>query len=427
MSMARAPVDTVAFIDQYCALYHDQFPDVRSFEHFKLLHLGLVAELRRKSLPAIAKAVGLHDGQELHHFLALSPWKVADLRHERLKLTKRMLHNRSFVLCLDETGDKKKGKTTDYAARQYIGNLGKLENGLVSVNAYGVLDNVTFPLLFQVFKPQKRLKSTDEYKTKPELAVLLIKDLIEQGFRFDVVLADSLYGESSHFVDELLQLKLKFVVAIRSNHGVWLAPGQRVRYTRWRTFDREFSDGETEVRSIREIIFGKRGTIRYYQLTTDTKTLPQETTQFLMTNLDGDIRKELGNIYGLRTWIEYGFKQIKNELGWADYRVTDYDHIERWWEIVCCTYLMISLQAPIFRQQETSTSNEEQTVYARHEWWDTGSGWKNILNNVRLITQPYIFCCLLLPWLKVFDIPTLYKGFRTLINAMNGFQCYIPI
>ena len=31
-------------------------------------------------------------------------------------------------------------------------------------------------------------------------------------------------------------------------------------------------------------------------------------------------------------WIEYGFKQIKNELGWADYRVTDYDHIERWWE-----------------------------------------------------------------------------------------------
>jgi SRSO17 transposase len=75
MSVARAPIETVSFIDQYCALYQDQFPDVRSFEHFKLLHLGLVAELPRKSLPAIAKAVGLHDGQELDHFLALSPWK----------------------------------------------------------------------------------------------------------------------------------------------------------------------------------------------------------------------------------------------------------------------------------------------------------------------------------------------------------------
>jgi len=88
---------------------------------------------------------------------------------------------------------------------------------------------------------------------------------------------------------------------------------------------------------------------------------------------------------------------------------------------------MISLQAPIFRQQETNTSNEEQTVYARHQWWDTGAGWKNILNNVRLITQPYIFCCFLLPWLNMFHIPALYEGFRTLINAMNGFQCYIPI
>ena len=427
MSVARAPVDTVAFIDQYCDLYQEQFPDVRSFEHFKLLHLGLVAELPRKSLPAIAKAVGLHDGQELHHFLAHSPWKVADLRQQRLKLTKRMLHNRSFVLCIDETGDKKKGKTTDYVARQYIGNLGKLENGIVSVNAYGVVENVTFPLLFQVFKPEKRLKATDDYKTKPELAVLLIKELIEQGFRFDVVLADSLYGESTHFVDELLQLNLKFVVAIRSNHAVWLGLGQHLHYTRWRRFDRQFCNGESEERYIREIIFGKRGSIRYYQLTTDPKSLPKETTQFLMTNLSGDIRTELGNIYGLRTWIEYGFKQIKNELGWADYRVTDYEHIERWWETVCSTYLMISLQAPIFRHQATNIDDEQQTIYTQHQWWDAGSGWKNILNNVRLITQPYIFCCLLLPWLQLFDIPGLYQGFRTLIAAMNGFHCYIPI
>src|SRR5262249_40078768 len=105
--------------------------------------------------------------------------------------------------------------TTDYVARQYIGNLGKLENGIVSVNAYGVVDTVTFPLLFQVFKPQKRLKSTDEYKTKPELAVLLVKELIEHGFRFAVVLADSFYGESTHFIDELLQLKLKFFTTVQ--------------------------------------------------------------------------------------------------------------------------------------------------------------------------------------------------------------------
>lgn len=52
----------------------------------------------------------------------------------------------------------------------------------------------------------------------------------------------------------------------------------------------------------------------------------------------------IGNLYGLRTWVEYGFKQCKNELGWADFRVTHYEQIERWWEMISSAYLMVSLQ-----------------------------------------------------------------------------------
>ncbi len=43
-----------------------------------------------------------------------------------------------------------------------------------------------------------------------------------------------------------------------------------------------------------------------------------------MTNLPGKIEQTVGDLFGWRTWIEYGFKQAKDELGWADYRVTDY-------------------------------------------------------------------------------------------------------
>jgi SRSO17 transposase len=50
------------------------------------------------------------------------------------------------VLLIDETGDEKKGKTTDYVARQYIGNLGKTENGIVSVNSYAIVEGITYPL-----------------------------------------------------------------------------------------------------------------------------------------------------------------------------------------------------------------------------------------------------------------------------------------
>lgn len=69
------------------------------------------------------------------------------------------------------------------------------------------------------------------------------------------MLADSLYGDGSRFVDVLYQLKLDFVLAIRSNHPVWLPPGQTVRSLGWRKYKRVFSDGKTELRYIRASYF----------------------------------------------------------------------------------------------------------------------------------------------------------------------------
>jgi SRSO17 transposase len=72
MNLPREAIATVSLVDQYCAAYQDLFPEVRSYECFKFLHLGIISELKRKSLPAIAKAVGLENPQPLHHFLANS-------------------------------------------------------------------------------------------------------------------------------------------------------------------------------------------------------------------------------------------------------------------------------------------------------------------------------------------------------------------
>ena len=42
---------------------------------------------------------------------------------------------REIVLVIDDTGDRKKGQHPDYVKRQYVGNLGKIENGIVAVTA----------------------------------------------------------------------------------------------------------------------------------------------------------------------------------------------------------------------------------------------------------------------------------------------------
>jgi SRSO17 transposase len=89
------------------------------------------------------------------------------------------------------------------------------------------------------------------------------------------------------------------VVAIRSDHALWLPRGQRVRQTRWRPFERLFSDGSRAQRYIRDTISGQRQAVRSYQITTDPATLPPETTWELMINHPGTIEQTVGNTFGL--------------------------------------------------------------------------------------------------------------------------------
>jgi SRSO17 transposase len=95
--------------------------------------------------------VSIKSAQSLHHFIANSDWSVNKVKGRRLEKIKRALNEREITVVIDETGDRKKGKKTDYVARQYLGSVGKIDNGIVSVNAYGVYSNITFPLSLKVF------------------------------------------------------------------------------------------------------------------------------------------------------------------------------------------------------------------------------------------------------------------------------------
>lgn len=52
--------------------------------------------------------------------------------------------------------------------------------------------------------------------------------------------------------------------------------------------------------------------------------------------------------------------------------------------------------------------------------WDRGKGWKNILNNLRLILQPFVLFNFIKPWLQVFTVPKLSEGFFKLQMLVNN-------
>jgi SRSO17 transposase len=431
MTEPRAAQPTVRFIDEYCDTYKNLFSEVRSFEAFKQLHVGIISEIKRKTLPHIAKVVGLENSQSLHHFITTSPWLAKELRDRRLELILRALNGREILVIIDETGDRKKGKKTDYVSRQYIGNLGKVEQGIVAVTAYGLIDGMTVMLTFEVYKPKSRLKKGENERSKPEIAAEMLRELKNKGFKFSLVLADSLYGESgSNFIDSLEELNLNYVVAIRSNHGVWMPSHQRIRYNKWRKFDRIFADRKKQVRYIREIIYGKRLKRRYWEVTTNPQTLPKNETWYIMTQVPDIKYHQVGNLYGLRNWVEYGLKQSKNELGWADFRLTSYPDTEKWWEIVCSAYLLVSLHAQALSTLNQSLSSISSTglglLLSEHDQWNQQTGWKNLLNNLRLVIQPFVIFNLMKSWLNIFPLPQLHAGLNRLIAFMNRFPGAIP-
>src|SRR4030095_15762906 len=47
---------------------------------------------------------------------------------------------------------------------------------------------------------------------------------------------------------------------------------------------------------------------------------------------------EVVRLYSLRNWVEQGYKQVKHELGWADFQVRSDRAIRRHWQLACCAF-----------------------------------------------------------------------------------------
>ncbi len=103
----------------------------------------------------------------------------------------------------------------------------------------------------------------------------ILQELKTYGFTLELVLADSLYGESGDVTGEISQQQLPYIVTIRSNHPVLMLKEWKVRYNRWHGYQQLLSHRQSEQRWIREIIVGKPRQVWFSRL-------PRERLQSLM-------------------------------------------------------------------------------------------------------------------------------------------------
>ena len=357
-------------LEVYAAQFDDLFsrPSQRAAFRQYLAGLLLPGE-RAKTLTALANAepvVGAQRPgvQQLQWFLSESTWDAAAVtarRRELLRADPGTAPHPGGVLIIDETGDRKDGPKTAHVGRQYLGNRGKIENGVVSVGSVWADESVYYPLAVEPYTPKHWFAggtADPAFRTKPQIALALVDQALAGDWPLRAVVADCLYGEHHGFTDGLQQRGMPYVVALRPSHG-WWAPVDAVGSAReaavagsWRSPEqpgawvpvaRSFRDGHTTSWWALEGIAGPYGPERGRRLviaTPDPATLPEHATWYLLTTLpagEADLA-EIVRLYGLRHWVEQQYKQIKTSLGWSQYQVRSDRALRRHWALVQCAF-----------------------------------------------------------------------------------------
>src|SRR4051812_12062605 len=198
-------------------------------DHARTYLAGLVSDLKHKTAESIAYR---HDQERhgLQHFVGSSTWGHQPLLRELASQVGREIGTPDGVIVFDPSGFAKKGDASAGVQRQWLGRLGKVDNGQVGVfPAYAsyhehALVDVRLYLPKAWAKDRARRKrcgipKSVRYRTRHELALEMLEEtgpLLPHGW----VTGDDEMGRSSRFRAELRRLNEPYLLAVPSNTTV---------------------------------------------------------------------------------------------------------------------------------------------------------------------------------------------------------------
>jgi DDE superfamily endonuclease len=257
----------------------------------------------------------------------------------------------------------------------------------------------------------------------------LVRRAVHLGLPCRAVVADSFYGEDRGVRRGVRDLGLGYVLALKPSHSWWHSQdacgslqeaARAARWKRpqhpgkWKPVLRTFQDGSSQPWWVLEVVAGPYGPDRPERAviaTTDPHTLPEVSTLYLVTNLPApDATRapttalpaadlaEVVHLYGLRMWVEQGYKQIKHALGWAHYHVRSATSIRRHWQLVCCAFCFCWYHAGHVQAMATpaDSSPSQETPARKGKKIGPGSpppaapSWPMALRAVRGWLEPWI-------------------------------------
>jgi SRSO17 transposase len=200
--------------------------------HWAKVYLqGLLMEGARKSIEPLAGRIEGADVQSLRQFVGQSPWAVEQIQQKLAEKVVDLLAEPE-VWMIDETSFPKAGDASVGVARQYCGALGKVANCQVAVSLHWSTCEASCPLAWRLYLPQSWLATPERraegkipdgisYRSKNELALELINQVLSWEVPRLPVVADSAYGNDFDFRAGLRERGLQYAVAVEPSIKVW--------------------------------------------------------------------------------------------------------------------------------------------------------------------------------------------------------------
>ncbi len=327
----------------------ERFFDSRSVGHLRSYCRGLLSDLPRKSVEPLALASGTAV-RTLQEFLKDYAWDTGGVRDE---LQRRLAAHLDAVMdplgtvgIADETSCLKKGTKTPGVQRQYLGCVGKTDNGVVTVHV-GVARGAFKALLdAELFLPQSwdadrdRCREADipdevAYRPKWQIALDQIRRARAAGVVFDWFTFDEGYADKPGFLAGLEADRQRYVGEVPRDFPTADGPAEQVAAT-----DRRFTEArwqatyvphqtrggavwESKAARVRLRRDGRPTAGEYWLVVARNRST--EEVKYFASNAGAKASRKRLLLVAFRRWnVEHAFRLAKTEAGLTHYEGRSY-------------------------------------------------------------------------------------------------------
>jgi SRSO17 transposase len=330
---------------RYLSSYRPCFGQARTAAHFDTYCRGLLTDLPRKSVEPIALQSGTAV-RTLQEFLVTSKWdhdRALDSLQRRVADELATVEDEiGTVGLIDETSGRKWGDQTPGVQRQYLGCVGKVDHGIVTVHVGVAKGTYSALLAADLYLPKSWAADRERcraagipdslpFRPKWRIAALQWARLWHNGVKFDWLTFDEGYGASVPFLRLLGLAEQRFVAEVPVSFAVRDRPAGPSRRaderlsgadarngSRYRIRHQTVADSVWRVSSAPVWVAGREHT-----LLAAINERTGEVKYFLTNATEVPIRVAVAVAF--RRWrVEHGFRLAKQEAGLMDYEGRSY-------------------------------------------------------------------------------------------------------